>query len=95
MLPPNHFLNLNLQVKIPLKDRNALRFLWFDGESIIQYRLTSHLFGGRWCASSSTFAMRHTIIDTAANTLVADTIQTSFYVDVPKRIQGVNARYTE
>ena len=70
-----------LQVKIPLKDRNALRFLWFDGESIIQYCMTSHLFGGKWCASSSTFAMRRTIIDTAANTLVADTIQRSFYVD--------------
>ena len=44
-----------LQVKMPMKDRNALRFLWQEEDgSKVEYRMTSHLFGGVWCASSST-----------------------------------------
>ena len=34
------------QVKIPVKDRDALRFLWLEGDHIREYRMTSHLFGG-------------------------------------------------
>ena len=47
-----------MQVKIPETDRNALRFLWYDDdENIVSYRMTSHLFGGIWCSSSSTYAL--------------------------------------
>lgn len=51
------------QVKIPIYDRNALRFLW-DGDGILRhFRMTSHLFGGIWCASSATYALRRTLHD--------------------------------
>ena len=37
------------RVKIPMKDRNALRFLWQEEDgSKMEYRMTSHLFGGVW-----------------------------------------------
>ena len=70
-----------LQVKIPEKDRNCLRFLWQDGDSISEYRMTSHLFGGVWCASSSTFALRRVVQDVSSSDLVCDTVNRAFYVD--------------
>ena len=70
------------QIRIPSYDRDALRFLWYSGGQIVHYRMTSHLFGGIWCASSSTYALRKTIEDsTDVNPLVKDTIEKSFYVD--------------
>ena len=70
------------QVKIPTKDRNALRFLWQEEDgSQVEYRMTSHLFGGVWCASSSTYALRKIVQDTSTDELVTDTICRSFYVD--------------
>ena len=69
------------QVTIPIYDRNALRFLW-DGDGILRhYRMTSHLFGGVWCAASATYAVRRTLVDFEASDQVADTIYRSFYVD--------------
>ena len=40
------------QVKIPVHDRDVLRFPWRneDGDNK-RYRMTSHIFGGIWCAS--------------------------------------------
>ena len=70
-----------LQVRIPHPDRNALRFLWFLDGVLTEFRMTSHLFGGVWCASSSTYAMRRTVNDTGASGIVADTIIRAFYVD--------------
>ena len=70
-----------LQVRIPHPDRNALRFLWFLDGVLTEFRMTSHLFGGVWCASSSTYAMRCTVNDTGASGIVADTINRAFYVD--------------
>ena len=70
-----------LQVRIPVEDRNALRFLWHEGDRVVQYRMTSHLFGGIWCAASSTFALRCTARDPEVSQLVRDTICRSFYVD--------------
>ena len=70
-----------LQVRIPHPDRNALRFLWFLDGVLTEFRMTSHLFGGVWCASSSTYAMRCTVNDTSASGIVADTINRAFYVD--------------
>ena len=43
--------------------------------------MTSHLFGGVWCASSSTYALRRTAIDAGASDVVRNTIMRSFYVD--------------
>lgn len=72
------------QVKIPLKDRDALRFLWYDNNQsrVISYRMTSHLFGGIWCSSSSSYALLRTIkenSDTFSDVLTS--IEKSFYVD--------------
>ena len=54
------------QVRIPLRDRDALRFLWYIDGKLQYYRMTSHLFGGVWCASSSTYALRGTVNETPA-----------------------------
>ena len=43
--------------------------------------MTAHLFGGIWCAASSTYALRRTVIDTGPSPLIRDTILKSFYVD--------------
>ena len=52
------------QVQIPVDDRNMLRFLWYDESgNLMHCRMTSHLFGGVWCASSSTYAMRRVLED--------------------------------
>ena len=72
------------QVLIPAKDRDCLRFLWFDEcGDIAHYRMTRHVFGGVWCASSSTYALRKTLSDCpdVVDPLVEDTIRKSFYVD--------------
>ena len=73
--------SMYLQVRIPEADRNALRFLWYDKGTIVEYRMTAHLFGGIWCAASSTYALRRTVIDTGPSPLIRDTILKSFYVD--------------
>ena len=70
-----------LQVRIPDKDRNALRFLWFDQGRLVEYRMTAHLFGGVWCSASSTFALRKTVSDFTDDDLVKKTVLESFYVD--------------
>ena len=71
-----------MQVKIPEKDRNALRFFWYDAKgNLTQYRMTSHLFGGIWCSSSSTYALRKTCQEVAVSESVRDAISRSFYVD--------------
>ncbi|XP_038071202.1 uncharacterized protein LOC119740069 [Patiria miniata] len=70
------------QVKIPPQDRDALRFLWYRDGHLEYYRMTSHLFGGVWCASSSTYALSRTVIDTPdVSPLVRYTVDKSFYVD--------------
>ena len=71
-----------MQVKVPEKDRNALRFLWAmpDG-NIVYLRMTSHLFGGVWCAAVATFALRKTVQLNEVEPNVSKTICKSFYVD--------------
>ena len=71
------------QVVIPPKDRDVLRFLWFDEDgSIVHYRMTRHLFGGIWCSSSATYALRKICIDVEnPDPVVVDTVMNSFYVD--------------
>ena len=70
------------QVRIPVKDRDALRFLWYTDNQLTCYRMTSHLFGGVWCASSSAYTLRQTVVDSPSiDPLVKYTIDKSFYVD--------------
>lgn len=71
------------QVLIPPEDQDALRFLWHDGVGdIVHFRMTRHIFGGVWCSSSATYALRRTVSDCPeVCPIVADTILHSFYVD--------------
>ena len=69
------------QVVVPPKDRDALRFLWFEANEIKEYRMTRHLFGGVWCASSSTFALRDAVAHHDVPHAIHNVIHRSFYVD--------------
>jgi hypothetical protein len=52
------------QVKVPDADRDALRFLWLDDEgNTVTYRMNAHVFGGVWCSSVATYAVRRTLLD--------------------------------
>ena len=42
--------------------------------------MTSHLFGGIWCAASSAYVLRHTVTDMNPSALIRDTILKSFYI---------------
>jgi hypothetical protein len=68
------------QVLIPEEQRDALRFLWYDADgNNTTLRMTRHLFGGVWCASSTTFALRKAAEH--ADPSVVDVVNFSFYVD--------------
>ena len=71
------------QVLVPVKDRDALRFLWFDNEDrIVHYQMTRHVFGGVWSGSAATFALRQTVTDFGGDDRsVDDIVLRSFYVD--------------
>ena len=70
------------QVRVPVGDRNALRFLWYGSSGhVTTYRMTSHVFGGVWCSSAATYAMRRVIEDHECDPAVANVIMNSFYVD--------------
>ena len=70
------------QVRVPLYDRDALRFLWMSGDKIEHYRMTCRLFGGKWCSSSSAYALRLTVQDAEAmHPIVKSAVENSFYVD--------------
>ena len=68
------------QVRVPLSDRDALRFLWIRNDDIIHYRMTSHLFGGVWCFSSAAYALIKTASMTS-DTRIHGIITSSFYGD--------------
>lgn len=75
------------QVRVPAKDRDVLRFLWWpDGDLTVPpdvYRMTVHLFGGVWSPSCADFALRRTA-DEYRDDFDVETIQTvkdNFYVD--------------
>ena len=76
-----------LQVKVPVEERDVLRFLWFpDGNLGAEpevYRMTHHLFGGTWCPSVCTYALQQTAKDNAKDfeTEAVDTVMRDFYVD--------------
>ena len=71
------------QILIPSEDRDALRFLWFDDEGKeCHYRMTRHLFGGVWCSSSSSYALRRMLQDCdEVEPMVRETVLSAFYVD--------------
>lgn len=72
------------QVRVPVEQRNKLRFLWArPGSEVKQYRFCVHLFGGTWSPAVCTYALRRTATDYgsefSSGTSLA--VQKSFYVD--------------
>ena len=70
------------QVRIPLHDRDALRFLWYRDGKLVHYRMCVHLFGGVWCSSSSTYSLRKVIQDNPdVDPIIKEAVMKSMYVD--------------
>ena len=72
---------MNLQVRIPSRDRNVLCFLWYDNAwQLLHIRMTCHLFGGVWSGSAAV-SLTKCIAISDPDVVVKDTITRSFYVD--------------
>ena len=71
------------QVRVTPKHRDALRFLWYDGDHVAVYRMCVHLFGGVWSASVASYALKKTAEDHRHlfNEKVIDAVLNNFYVD--------------
>ena len=75
------------QVKVPIEQQCYLAFLWWPGGDFtrqpLTYCLTVHLFGGTWCPSASTYALRQSIQHFGQNHSkeAKDAIENNFYID--------------
>ncbi|XP_072178274.1 uncharacterized protein [Diadema setosum] len=75
------------QVRVPPDERDLLRFLWWpEGDVEKQpevYRMCVHLFGGTWCPSVCSFALRRTSEDQDAefSPEAVNVVKRNFYVD--------------
>lgn len=60
-----------LQVRVPQRQRNYLRFLWWDDGDVQgdvkEYRMTIHLFGGGSSSGCANFVLKRTADDNEAN----------------------------
>ncbi|XP_068749082.1 uncharacterized protein [Montipora capricornis] len=76
-----------LQVRVPLKDVNALRFLWWPNGDLQsepeEYQMLVHLFGATSSPSCASFALRQTAEDNKNDfdPVTVETVQRNFYVD--------------
>ena len=72
-----------MQVRFPDDQRQSLKFLWFKDGVVTQYRMCSHIFGGKFCASSSTFALRRAVLDNpnVSSERVMNALNRNCYVD--------------
>ncbi|XP_063967618.1 uncharacterized protein LOC129271341 [Lytechinus pictus] len=88
------------QVKVPKKDCDALRFLWWENGNLatepVEYRMKVHLFGATSSPSCAGFALRRTAEDNRHeyDEDVVNTVLDNFYVDdclksVPSDKDGV------
>ena len=75
------------QVKVSPKDRDSLRFFWWDNNDIAstpkEYQMLVHLFGATSSPSCCSFALRQVGIDNLANADpdVLSCLKRNFYVD--------------
>ena len=75
------------QVRVPVEDRDFLRFLWWPGGNLAkgleEYRMTVHLFGAVSSPSCVNFAMRRNAEDHQHefSPEVVSTVLKNFYVD--------------
>ena len=76
-----------LQVRVPEKDRGALRFLWWSeddyNKDVEEYQLTVHPFGATSSPFCANFALRRTIdqFGDEVDDTVKSAINRNFYVD--------------
>jgi hypothetical protein len=74
------------QVKVPEKDRDSLRFLWFppnlDG-ALETYCMNVHIFGAKDSPAIANFALRKTAKDNSSDfsKSVVEAVEKDFYVD--------------
>ena len=80
-----HFKSMYYQVRMPKKDSNYLRFLWFPNNDLNQqpkeYRLLVHVFGAKSSPSVANYALQHTASSVEIPVDVKETILKKFYVD--------------
>ena len=71
------------QVQVPVHDRDALRFLWHEGNEVVEYRMAMHPFGAVWSTSAANYALRKTADDNheSYEPCVALSVQKDLYVD--------------
>ncbi|XP_071481344.1 uncharacterized protein [Diadema antillarum] len=75
------------QVKVPKRDCDALRFLWWENGDLSsepeEYRMKVHLFGATSSPSCAGFALQKTAEDHQGeyDQTVVDTVRKNFYVD--------------
>lgn len=75
------------QVRVPAKDSDLLRFLWWpDGncdQNLVEHRMVAHLFGATSSPSFASFALRKCAEDNQEqfSPNVIDTVLQNFYVD--------------
>lgn len=63
-------------------DEDALRFIWYIDCKVVCYRMTSHLFGDVWCASSSAYALKRiAVYCESVDPSIVNSINKLFYVD--------------
>ena len=55
--------DMYMQVKFPEHQRKSMKFFWFKNGQIKQFRMCRHFFGGKFCASSSTYAFRKSVLE--------------------------------
>jgi hypothetical protein len=75
-----------LQVKVPIEQRDSLRFLWFApnlNEPPETYRMNVHIFGAKDSPSIANFALRKTAKDNACefDKDTVEAVEKDFYVD--------------
>ena len=75
------------QIKVPVKDRDYLRFLWWPDKNFeidpVEYRMTVHIFGANSSPSCANYALQKTAMDYGNEdlALAKHTILNNFYVD--------------
>ncbi|CAH8551523.1 unnamed protein product [Dicrocoelium dendriticum] len=76
-----------MQVKVPMSDRGALRFLWWKedeiGSEVIEYQMTAHPIGATSSPFCANFPFRRTASEWGChyNESVAAAVHHNFYVD--------------
>jgi hypothetical protein len=88
------------QVKVPPKDSNSRRFLWWDDKDLEgtpeEYQMTSHIFGATDSQCCANYCLKRTAKDNKAELSeeAVNTVKKDFYVDdlfkaLPSELQAI------